>query len=64
MFKQLLPRHTEIVFEINRRFIENIKDKVTMDQLRNISIIDEHDDKYVRMANLAVIGSHKVNGVA
>lgn len=65
IFQELLPRHLEIIYEINRRFIVMIKEKgVSDDAIRNMSIIDESGCRYVRMANLAVIGSHAVNGVA
>lgn len=65
IFQELLPRHLEIIYEINRRFIAMIKEKGVSDEgIRNMSIIDEAGCRYVRMANLAVIGSHAVNGVA
>lgn len=66
LFRKMLPRHIEIIFEINRRFLDGVRRTYGRDeeQIRRLSIIDEADDKYVRMANLAVIGSHAVNGVA
>jgi starch phosphorylase len=66
LFEELLPRHTQIVFEINRRFIEHVKKNYTDDEkvLSQISIINEKDSKSVRMANLAIVGSYAVNGVA
>ena len=66
LFQQMLPRHLEIIFEINRRFLEDARRTYPSDdeRLRRLSLIDETDDKYVRMAHLAAVGSHSVNGVA
>jgi len=66
MFKQVLPRHLEIIYEINRRFLEEVKEKFPGDddRLARLSLIDESGEKYVRMAHLATVGSHAVNGVA
>lgn len=66
LFKSLLPRHLEIIFEINRRFLEEIGAKYPNDGdlLRRVSLIDESGPKYVRMAHLACVGSHAINGVA
>jgi starch phosphorylase len=66
LFGRLLPRHLEIVFEINRRFLDEVRRRQPGDEglVRRLSIIDESGDKYVRMANLACVGSHAVNGVA
>ncbi len=66
LFASMLPRHLEIIYEINHRFLEDVGRKYPGDNDRaaRLSIIDEHDDKYVRMANLATVGSHAVNGVA
>ncbi len=66
LFAKLLPRHLEIIYEINHRFLNEVRAKYPGedDRLATVSIIDEHDQKYVRMANLATIGSHAVNGVA
>ncbi len=66
MFKKLLPRHLEIIYEINRRFLLRVHIAYPGDyeMQRRVSIIDESGEKYVRMANLAVIGSHSINGVA
>jgi len=66
LFGKLLPRHLQIIFEINRRFLDDIKHKYPHDEelLAEVSLIDEHGDRYVRMANLACVGSHKINGVA
>jgi starch phosphorylase len=66
LFASLLPRHLEIIYEINRHFLDEVRLKFPGDEekVASMSIIDEHGEKYVRMANLAVIGSHAVNGVA
>ena len=66
LFEELLPRHIQIVYEINRRFIEDVKKNYTTDPntLSALSIINESNGKSVRMANLAIIGSYAVNGVA
>ena len=66
LFKQLLPRPLEIIYEINRRFLEEVRQRYPGDneRLARLSIIDESGDKYVRMAHLATVGSRAVNGVA
>ena len=66
LFKTLLPRHMEIIYEINRRFLQVVRLHYPGDDkmLEKMSIIDEGGNKSVRMANLATIGSHHVNGVA
>ena len=66
LFKSLLPRHLEIIYEINRRFLQVVRLHYPGDDamLEKMSIIDERGNKSVRMANLATIGSHHVNGVA
>ena len=66
MFGKLLPRHLEIIFEINRRFLDDVRIVFPDDDSRvaRMSLIDESGERYVRMANLATVGSHKVNGVA
>ena len=65
MFEKLLPRHLEIIYEINRRFLLRVHIAYPGDyeMQRRVSIIDETGEKFVRMANLAVIGSHSINGV-
>jgi glycogen phosphorylase len=62
----LLPRHVEIILEINRRFLDAVRLRYPGDddRLRRLSLIDETGERYVRMANLASVGSHAVNGVA
>jgi starch phosphorylase len=66
LFRRLLPRHLEIIFEINRRFLSTVEAHFPNDpgRVNRMSLIDEHGDKRVRMANLACVGSHAVNGVA
>lgn len=66
LFQSLLPRHLEIIYEINQRFLDQVRVRYPDDieKIRRMSIIDEYGEKYVRMANLACIGSHAVNGVA
>jgi len=63
---RVLPRHMEIIFEINRRFLEHLSTLYpgNEDMMRELSIIEEGAEKKVRMANLAIIGSHAINGVA
>ncbi len=62
----VLPRHMQIIFEINRRFLDEVDRRRPgrTDLLRALSLIAEGDRKQVRMAHLAIVGSHKVNGVA
>jgi starch phosphorylase len=66
LFRELLPRHLEIIFEINRRFLAGLGSRGIGDheRLRRLSLIDEEGNKSVRMAHLATVGSHAVNGVA
>jgi starch phosphorylase len=66
LMQKLLPRHMEIIFEINRRFLNEIRLRYPgdIDRLARMSLIDEHGERRVRMANLATIGSHAVNGVS
>jgi starch phosphorylase len=66
LFEDLLPRHLTIIYEINRRFLRTVMNKFPDDheRLRRMSLVEEGPDKQVRMANLAVVGSHSVNGVA
>lgn len=63
---ELLPRHLQIIHEINRRFLEYVREHYTTDSsiLSQLSIIKEHPEKKVRMSNLAIVGCHTVNGVA
>ena len=65
-FEKMLPRHLEIAYEINRRLLETVKERFPGDhqRLERISLIEEHPGKKLRMANLAIVGSHSTNGVA
>ncbi len=66
LFERLLPRHLEIVYEINRRFLDEVRMRFLGDEARvvRMSLIAEEGERRVRMANLAVVGSRAVNGVA
>jgi starch phosphorylase len=66
LFRSLLPRPLEIIYEINRRFLDEIRQRYPGDEARvaRLSLLDEAGEKRVRMANLATVGSHAVNGVA
>ena len=66
MFGESLPRHLEIIYEINRRFLVEVRAKFPGDdaRLRRMSLIAEDNGKSVRMAHLATVGSHAINGVA
>ena len=66
LFRALLPRHLEIIYEINRQFLIEVQSRFPGDdaKISRLSIIDENGGRYIRMANLATIGSHHVNGVA
>jgi len=63
---QLLPRHLEIIYEINARFLDEVRTAFPGDvtRLSRMSLIDETGERFVRMAHLATVGSHRVNGVA
>jgi starch phosphorylase len=66
MMGAILPRHLQLILEINEKFLDSIKEYTEKDPdlIRRISLIDENDGRKVRMAWLAVVASHKVNGVA
>jgi len=66
MFEELLPRHLEIVYEINRRFLDEVGARFPGDTglIARLSLIDENGERRVRMASLAIVASHKVNGVS
>jgi glycogen phosphorylase len=66
LIQRLLPRHLEIIYEINRRFLDEVRAKYPGDdaRVRRMSLIGEDGDKQVRMAHLATVASHHVNGVA
>jgi glycogen phosphorylase len=65
-FEWLIPRHLEIIFEINRRLLDDVRARFPGDEGRvgRISLIEEGPNKHVRMANLAIVGTHSTNGVA
>jgi glycogen phosphorylase len=65
-FETLLPRHLEIILEINRRLLDDVRRRFPGDEGRvaRTSLIEEGPTKHVRMANLAIVGSHSTNGVA
>ena len=66
LFASLFPRHMEIIFEINHRFLNEVRERFPGDDERpaRMSLIDEQGVRYVRMAHLACVGSHAINGVA
>ena len=66
LFQRVLPRHLEIIYEINARFLDQVRLRFFGDEQRlaRLSLIEEHGPRYVRMANLACVGSHAINGVA
>ncbi|WP_027469570.1 glycogen/starch/alpha-glucan phosphorylase [Deefgea rivuli] len=66
MLGRLLPRHLKIIFDINEIFLKEVALAVPNDAefMRRVSLIEEHGDRKVRMAYLAVVGSHKINGVS
>ena len=65
-FETMLPRHLEIIYEINRRFLDSVRGRFPGDEGRvaRMSLIEEGPQRNIRMANLAIIGSHSTNGVA
>jgi starch phosphorylase len=66
LFEEILPRHLQIIYEINYRFLEEVRHRFPgdTDVLRRMSIVDEAGGRRLRMAHLAIAGSHKVNGVS
>jgi starch phosphorylase len=66
LFGEMLPRHLEIIEEINRRHLDEVRKKFPGDEerVRRLSLINESGERYVRMAHLASLGSHAINGVA
>jgi starch phosphorylase len=66
LFGRLLPRHLEIIYEINRRFLDEVRLRYPgdNDRLSRLSLIDEGGERYVRMAHLACVASRAINGVA
>ncbi|HEY6871466.1 MAG TPA: glycogen/starch/alpha-glucan phosphorylase [Geobacteraceae bacterium] len=65
-FEQILPRHLKIIYEINERFLAEVERRFPGDRERQarMSLVEEHWERKIRMAHLAVVGSHSVNGVA
>src|SRR5213080_1898356 len=66
LFEMVLPRHLEIIFEVNRRFLDAVRARFPGDEerIKRISLIEDGAERRVRMANLAIAGSHSTNGVA
>ena len=66
LMERLLPRHMMIIYEINQRFLRQVQTRWPGDveRMAHMSLIDEGGSRYVRMANLATVGAHKINGVA
>ena len=66
MMERILPRHLQIIYEINGRFLREVsaKNPGDIEKMQRMSLIDENGERYVRMANLCVVGSSSVNGVA
>jgi starch phosphorylase len=66
LFELVLPRHLEIIYEINRRFLDDVRARYPGDESRvaRVSLVEEGPAKQIRMANLAIVGTHSTNGVA
>jgi starch phosphorylase len=66
LFELAVPRHLEIIYEINRRFLDDVRGRASHDEdiVRRVSLIQEVPEKRIRMAHLAVVGAHSTNGVA
>lgn len=66
LFETILPRHLQLIYEINQRFLNDVQKKFQGDneKISRLSLIEEGTDKKVRMANLAIVGSHHINGVS
>jgi glycogen phosphorylase len=65
-FERMLPRHLEIIYEINRRLINEVRRRFPKDEgrVQRVSLVEEGGERKIRMANLAIVGSHSTNGVA
>src|SRR6478752_5271090 len=65
-FERMLPRHLEIIYEINRRLIDDVRRRFPKDEgrVQRVSLVEEGAERKIRMANLAIVGSHSTNGVA
>ena len=66
LFRRVLPRHLDIIFQINHEFMNRVQELYPgdMGKMSRMSLIEENHTKYIRMANLSIIGSHSINGVA
>jgi starch phosphorylase len=66
MFERVLPRHLQIIYEINRRFLDEVRIRAPgdADLVRRVSLVDEGPPRKIRMAHLAIVGSYAVNGVS
>jgi len=66
LLERVLPRHLQIIYEINGRHLQRVSSGYPgdIDRLRRMSLIDEEGERFVRMANLAIVGASAVNGVA
>jgi len=66
LFEMLIPRHLEIIYEVNRRFLDEVRVRFPGDEGRvvRVSLVEEGSQRKIRMANLAIVGSHSTNGVA
>ena len=66
LLEKVLPRHLQIIYEINERFLQQVRARFPNDEgrVQRLSLVEEGEPKQVRMANLAIVGSHSVNGVA
>ncbi len=66
LFGRMLPRHLQIVYEINQRFLDDVRRRFPgqEDRIRRLSLIDEQGERRIRMSHLAMVGSHTVNGVS
>jgi glycogen phosphorylase len=66
LIQHLLPRHMQIIYEINRRHLTLVEERMERDPrlMASVSLIDENHDRRIRMGNLAFVGSHKINGVS
>src|SRR4030095_6794396 len=64
--ERMLPRHLEIIYEINRRLIDEVRRRFPGDEerIQRVSLVEERPERKIRMANLAIVGSHSTNGVA
>jgi starch phosphorylase len=64
LFERMLPRHMQIIYAINARHLDMVREKGDDEDIAALSLIDEHRGRYVRMGHLAFLGSHRVNGVS